>query len=111
MSTLLYYLIYAPLSLLWAEQYIWWVVIAYAPSGLLNFRLQKFYTFGHTGTETIRTQAALFFGKEIAFFGLNILLLYVLEQWEPGNPNWHQILITPPQALVSYFVTHRIFAR
>lgn len=110
-STIAYFVIYAPLSFLWAAHYAWWAVLAFVPSAFLNFELQKSFTFGRTGKSPRNIRAILFLSKEIAFFGLNFGLLYLLEHWEPGSPNWHQVLITPPQCILSYVITHRILAR
>lgn len=109
-STIAYFVIYAPLSFAWPGYFAWWAVLAFMPSAVLNFELQKAYTFGRTGKSPWNIRAILFLSKEVAFFGLNIGLLLLLEQWEPGNPNWHQIIITPPQGILSYLITHRILA-
>ncbi|MBI5004500.1 GtrA family protein [Candidatus Kaiserbacteria bacterium] len=107
-SVALYYLIYLPLTLYRKDLYLWWTVVAFVPSVIANFLLQRFWAFDG-GTMGMSVQVALFLIKEVCFLGLNDLLLYILVQ-RGVRPTWAQVFITPVLGVLSYFITHWILA-
>lgn len=110
LSTLLYYAIFTPLIRRHADRYLMCSGIAFAVTFVVGFPLQKFWAFADHGMTAIETEGALFFVKELGFFGLNALLLYLLVERMRFHPLWAQIGITAPQGVLSYFLTQWILA-
>lgn len=109
-STLLYYVIFTPLIRRYTSRYLMCSGIAFAVTFVVGFPLQKFWAFADHGMAAIEMEGALFFLKELGFFGLNALLLYWLVERRRFHPLWAQVGITPPQGILSYFLTRWILA-
>ena len=110
-STVLYYMIFAPLTWWGKPHYLMCAVCAFLPSFALNFLLQKFWAFESTSIETANKELILFTLKNIAFFGFNTLLLDLFVRYVRLTPLYGQIattvVLTPP----AYYVYGVIFAR
>jgi putative flippase GtrA len=103
---------YATLYILTEFAHVWYVasaVIAAILNYVVNFTMQKLWTFENKEVKAIPKQALLYFTMGAIFMPANAGLLYVLVEYVHLPYMLAQVILTVLFSIASYFITHKIF--
>lgn len=89
--------------------YLWSSIVANVLNYLINFIMQKFWTFKNKNTRAIPKQISLYLGLAILFFVTNTGLMYVFVEYGHIQYMISQIILTVLLSVVSYFTTKLVF--
>lgn len=93
--------------------HVWYLisaVIAFAISYLVNFVLQKFWTFRHRGLNEIRYQLPLHLALALGNLVLNAVLLFLLVEWAHLWYMTAQVIVSVVIACDSFILSRKIFS-
>jgi glycosyltransferase involved in cell wall biosynthesis len=93
--------------------HVWYLtssVIAFCVSYVVNFGLQKFWTFRHAGLREIRYQLPLHLTLAIANLALNTGILFALVEWFHIWYVFAQVIAAIIIAIDSFVLSKKIFA-
>ena len=107
-TTVFYWIVY--FSMLWLGlRYRAASWVAFVPTLLLNFMLQKFWVFGSMEIERGTLELALLVAKYLAIQHVNVRLLHYLIDRRHWSPYWAQPTASVIIAPTSYAISHFIF--
>jgi glycosyltransferase involved in cell wall biosynthesis len=93
--------------------HVWYLgssAIAFVVSYLVNFSLQKFWTFKNMGAKAIRYQLPFHLSLALCNFALNTLLLFTLVEWAHVWYLLAQVLAAIVIAIDSFYFSRKIFS-
>ncbi len=103
-STLTYWALYSGmLRFLKGEDYLKYSIVATIPGIALHYFLQRM-AFDAAGSNML-VQLIVFFVKDLSFMGVNTFMLYLAVRGARLGPMAAQVVVTPPQALLSFILT------
>jgi len=106
-----YYITFYCSTEFWGVHYILSSIIAGILLGILNFTLQKLWTFKNKEKKGVQRQAMQYFALLFSLFVLNTLFLYALVEYVHLWYILAQVISTVVLTIISYFVTRKIFVR
>ena len=77
---------------------------------VVNFVLNKFWTFGNASLGSMLLELSLFSFKKSVFYLLNGFLLYVLVERVHIHPVWAQLILILGLGIPSYLILKLIFS-
>jgi putative flippase GtrA len=83
---------------------------AFVLNNVVNFLIQKFWTFKSNDTGAVPRQLSLYFVMGVCFLVANTLLLYLLVEYVHLYYLIAQLILTILLTIVSFVITRRIFA-
>ncbi len=84
-------------------------IIAYIINQLVNFVIQKFWTFRNKDSKEVPKQLSLYLGIAFIYFLINTIMMYILTDYCHFYYIVSQIIMTGVLSFSSYFTTKMIF--